>query len=335
MTIAPLPALSGLSQAAPASGQPTASGAGDSGFAALVQLLLAGAAPEGSAEDPSGEPTEEPSAEVEPEEAGVLAALVAAPVPPPPPPPPAAARRAGTEVPSATTRPDATDATAEAEPGRPAAVAAPTTPSAPAPAPAPGATSAAPLLPVTPTTPLMAVAPAEPAAAPAAPTATHQVAAELVRLAESGPRHDVTRHVTLQLNPEALGEVRITLSLHAGGVRVRLAAESGVTREALAAGIPQLQHLLGEHAVTADRAARPGSPAVEVTIATLPSGQGADTSHPGEHSARSGADQSHEQRPARMPLGHTATDGSRPTAALPPVDDLRTSGSLGRLDVSV
>ncbi|WP_323793864.1 flagellar hook-length control protein FliK, partial [Nocardioides sp.] len=170
--------------------------------------------------------------------------------------------------------------------------------------------------------------------------------AEVVRLAESGPRHDVTRHVTLQLNPEALGEVRITLSLHAGGVRVRLAAESGVTREALAAGIPQLQQLLGEHAVTADRSARPGSPAIEVTIATLPSEQGplsGGSAHSGsdaeadaqEHFAGNGFDQPHEQRPARMPVGHTATDGSRATAVLPPVDDLRTSGSLGRLDVSV
>ena len=88
-----------------------------------------------------------------------------------------------------------------------------------------------------------------PAPAPVAtPTVTHQVFAEVERLVSTGPQSRPTQHLTLKLAPEALGEVRVTLSMRGDSVHVRLTAGSEQARHALSEGSPELQQLLETHA---------------------------------------------------------------------------------------
>ena len=122
------------------------------------------------------------------------------------------------------------------------------------PAPAPATAQAAPTsvpTAVDPTagpTPITGAAPAAPTApvaAPAAP-ATHrvtgQVFPEVVRVSASTADGAPSR-VTLKLNPESLGEVRIVLTSRRGGLEVSLAAGQDA-RRALVEGAPELHRLL-------------------------------------------------------------------------------------------
>lgn len=295
-----------------------------------------------------------------------LGSVTATSSPPPAPAPPSSMDHAAAAVAPQAPASEPTHPTHQAQPDHPMHLAglsghaATSTPAADRPVPsAPDAGgTATSLAPAAGTAPVTAsVAPG--AAASDAPAVSRQVAAEVLRLAESGPRHDTTRHVTLQLNPAALGEVRVTLSIRGGSVRVRLAAGSGVTREALADGVPELRRLLAEHTA---RPGRPDSGAILVTVADLPRehAAGAEDPRSAESSLTDGSDPHRSdpgnpgsqhspehggpafggagrdgRRPARTPVGHIATDGSRPAAHLPSVDDQPSSRASGRLDVSV
>lgn len=85
-----------------------------------------------------------------------------------------------------------------------------------------------------------------PTASMPAPTSTatnavaHQVFPEVVRLTTSS---DGPQRVTIRLNPESLGEVRVVLTQRQGGLEVSLSAGTEA-RRALAEGTPELQRLL-------------------------------------------------------------------------------------------
>jgi flagellar hook-length control protein FliK len=69
-----------------------------------------------------------------------------------------------------------------------------------------------------------------------------QVFPEVTRaVSQAGPG---THRLSITLNPESLGEVRVTLVVRAGAVRVDLAAQSEHARHALLQGAPDLQRLL-------------------------------------------------------------------------------------------
>jgi len=69
---------------------------------------------------------------------------------------------------------------------------------------------------------------------------TGQVFPEIARMVSRG---DGTRRITLKLSPEALGDVRVTLTVRHGDVHVRMIG-SEQAQQALRAGAGELQRLL-------------------------------------------------------------------------------------------
>lgn len=168
-------------------------------------------------------------------------------------------------------------------------------------------------------------APAQSSAQPA--QVTGQVFPEIGRLVSRG---DGTQRITLKLSPEALGEVRVVLTVRDGDVHVRMAG-SELAQQALRAGAPELQRLLdlagasSSHVVVGDQGA---------SLETgLTDGSGADRSarhdpqqgtqdhrtagrRNGDTSARDGTDGGPHKRSSTDP---TADPGG-PTRIQPGVD---------------
>lgn len=177
-------------------------------------------------------------------------------------------------------------------------------------------------------------------------SAAAQVVPELTRLVQAGPG---THRMVLRLDPEHLGDVRITLTVHPGGVRVRMATGSEDARAALSDGLPDLQRALGAAA---------GRPAGETQVAVLhqpagqqsPSQQGQGTAYDGgtpwtqsdagqasDHQTPGDRPQAGDRdagRPARTQVDTTARDGSQ-GAGTPRPADPPTSSRTARLDVSM
>jgi flagellar hook-length control protein FliK len=95
-------------------------------------------------------------------------------------------------------------------------------------------------LPVGPTAPTQGAGRPEPTAATAASGVTGQVFPEVTRLVSRG---DGTQRITMKLNPEALGDVRVVLTVRNGEVHVRMAG-SELAQHALLQGAPELHRLL-------------------------------------------------------------------------------------------
>ena len=93
-----------------------------------------------------------------------------------------------------------------------------------------------------------AAARAEATAPPHTGTVLRQVFPEITRLAHAGPG---THRLTLTLNPEHLGEVRVTLVVREGGVQVSIAADQA--RSVLEHGAPELRRLLEQAGATETR----------------------------------------------------------------------------------
>jgi flagellar hook-length control protein FliK len=109
---------------------------------------------------------------------------------------------------------------------------------APAPVTAAGASGPVTSQPVGQTVP---VAPqSTPIPSPVTEQVTGQVFPEVTRLVTRG---DGTQRITLKLQPEALGEVRVVLTVRDGDVHVRMTG-SELAQQALRAGAPELQRLL-------------------------------------------------------------------------------------------
>ncbi|WP_028656832.1 flagellar hook-length control protein FliK [Nocardioides sp. J54] len=109
-----------------------------------------------------------------------------------------------------------------------------------------------------------------------------QVFPEVTRMASTAGNG--THRITLTLQPEQLGEVRVTLVVRDGSVQVRLAggdgAEGAAVHRALASGAPELQRLLERTGAEARVSVRdPFAPLLPTTAATAgastTTGQGA------------------------------------------------------------
>ncbi|TIC78632.1 flagellar hook-length control protein FliK [Nocardioides sp. GY 10127] len=134
------------------------------------------------------------------------------------------------------------------------------------------------------TSPTAATAAASaPGEAPAArPTPAAQLAPEVTRLVQAGPG---THRVVMRLDPEHLGQVRVTLTLAGGEVQVRLAAESAQARAALAGDAADLHRALER--------ALPGLQDARITIqaADGSSTTSTHTQHGSQHGTQHGAGQ--------------------------------------------
>jgi hypothetical protein len=154
----------------------------------------------------------------------------------------------------------------------------------------------------------------------------------VTRLVTAG---DGTHRVTLQLNPEALGEVRVVLTVRGGEVHVRLAAGTEAQR-ALVEGAPELHRLL-ELAGASDTkvVVRDLGPASGTAAPSGPVGQGGDGhARPGSGETGPGAERSPDQH-AGTRGGRTARDGTSDGASPPrPVEQVTDARSSG-VDVTV
>jgi flagellar hook-length control protein FliK len=364
VTPAPSPPTGRAGAVAPATGAQGAAG----GFAALVAQLMAGHAvpvpvvgvptpqPD-SLTDPEPDAAVEPDAEGEDEVTGSAPGAVPATGPAVTPPAPGAAGADGDSgpdpgataprLPAADTQsPPVTTATApaptsaaaspaaspDARPAEPAPqVAAP--PAAPAPSPTAEPTT-------TPVPPIGSAAPATAAGATAetravAPApAMSQLVPDITRLVSAG---DGTHRLTMTLQPEALGEVRVTLTVRNGEVHVRLAA--GVeAQQALAEGAPELQRVLELTGATETR--------VVVRDLAAPQNQGQTQNQPGTTTPHHGAgahgdaDATGDRRGSTPDQhagtrgGTTARDGATDGASVPRPEPATGTRSLG-VDVTM
>jgi len=105
--------------------------------------------------------------------------------------------------------------------------------------PAPTATSAAPATSAATTAP--GSAPAATPATPALDPVTTQVVDRITSMVDRGTG---THRVTMKLNPEQLGEVRIVMTVRDGAVHVRLAASEHQAHQSLVEGSAELNRLL-------------------------------------------------------------------------------------------
>jgi hypothetical protein len=162
--------------------------------------------------------------------------------------------------------------------------------SAPEPLPQPGALTPSGVAPVTGT----------PTSAPDAPApaghVTRQVFPEVTSLVTRG---DGTHRITLSLKPEALGEVRVVMTVRDGVVHVRLAAGHDAQR-ALLAGSPELTRLLEAAGASESRVVVRD---LGATSSTPGAGTGQDVS-PGLGDSRA------QDQHAGTRAQHPATDGT-------------------------
>jgi hypothetical protein len=140
------------------------------------------------------------------------------------------------------------------------------------------------------------------------------VVPEVTRLVSRG---DGTHRVTLTLRPEALGEVRVTLTLRDGEVHVRLAAGEEAQR-ALVEGAPELRRVLELAGATETRVVVRdlGQPAA--TSPGAAPGTGEQGPRDGDPTTTAGDGRGDtDDHPARTRGGSTATDGLTDGAAPP------------------
>lgn len=164
---------------------------------------------------------------------------------------------------------------------------------------------------------------------------TAQVFPEINRLAvRAGSAGDGIHRITLNLHPETLGDVRVTLVVRGGEMKISIHAANEAGR-IMADSIPELRRLLG-------------SAGADAIVAVRDTGAGGATLNTADQgSSRSDLDRSgydaHQQgrdthgRDARTRDGHIATDGSSSGArgiAPGPPDQVRAIRSAG-VDVTV
>jgi hypothetical protein len=156
-----------------------------------------------------------------------------------------------------------------------------------------------------------------PATSSVAPVA-HQVFPEIVRLTTSS---DGPQRVTIRLNPEALGEVRVVLTERRGTLEVSLSGGSEA-RRALLEGTPELQRLLDAVGRGDSRIVVRDTTGLAVTAPAPGSTTGSSSGQTGPGTAwsgdlaggaqtgagRNGADAAPDQDRRQPPGGSTATD---------------------------
>lgn len=155
-----------------------------------------------------------------------------------------------------------------------------------------------------------------------------QVFGEVTSLASRG---NGTHRITMTLNPESLGEVKVVMTVRDGAVHVRMAA-GHEARTSLVEGSPELARLLEHAGATEARVVVRELPAqaVSATSGSAPSSSQTDT--PGTpFQAGQGGERSTDQH-ARTRADHPATDGPDPSTPRPtrapaqPVTGTRSAG---------
>ncbi|WP_185994592.1 flagellar hook-length control protein FliK [Nocardioides campestrisoli] len=177
---------------------------------------------------------------------------------------------------------------------------------------------------------MAAVAPtaAPDAPAPAAPASsahvTSQVFGEVTSLVSRG---NGTHRITLQLNPEALGEVRVTLTVRNGEVTVSFAA-GDQARHALLEGAPELVRLLELTGASESR--------IQVRDPSAPEPLPASTGQQREDARSPGGDRGPTDHHAGTREGRNATDGTTRGPGVDPLphDPVSRSRATG-IDVTV
>lgn len=176
---------------------------------------------------------------------------------------------------------------------------------------------------------------ADPVAAGPVRSVAAQVIPEITRLVSDG---EGVHRVTLQLNPRALGEVRVVLTIRNGDVHVRIAGGEEA-RQAVAASSAELTRALHQVGIDEHRLTLTDLPA------TASSGRGPGTDHPAHqdqsrhHHTTGGHDPDpHGQNShSRMGDARSATDGSstsNPTgrssgsAVVQEADSTRSTGGV-------
>lgn len=220
-----------------------------------------------------------------------------------------------------------TGPTPDAAPDRPTAVApdaatqAPVAAAALAPDPASAVGSSA---------PVAGAATAGQPSAPADVAPAHHVARQVFPEVTSLVTHgDGTHRITLALKPEALGEVRVVMTVRDGSVHVRLAAGQEAQR-ALLEGSPELSRLLEQAGATDTRVV-----VRDLGTSTGPT-DGSATSHPADLGAGgTGPQDQHAGTRAQHPATdgthdstphHGVSPGANPPRSNEPVTHARTAG---------
>ena len=271
-------------------------------------------------------------AEAAPAEAGVLAAdgdaaTASAPAAAPLPGSEAVARAAESRAAQA---PVAPPVQAPADPAAAARAAASTAPATPAPTAAP-ASDAAPTLPVVnvgapsaaaATAPAAVTGPAGGASGPTTAQLGQQLSGPLGRLREAAPGEHV---MTLRVNPETFGPVRVVAHIGAEGVRIELLGATDAARDALRQSLTDLRRDLAATGLKADLqlSAQSGDGGREREGAGALAdsfGSGSDRSDRSDRSGRTAG------------TGRTATGASPPTADAAPTNQPDTRPD-GRLDL--
>lgn len=224
---------------APESGQDAAPEVVTSPWAGLCALVAVVAT---AAREATAQPTGQPDAESTGKPAsGLSAATTSTPVP---------EATASSTAPAASALP-AVSTQAEATTARPAPAAAPATTEEPSKAARPVDPGSVPVVTGGSASVAPGAAPAQSGDAQPARSVVTQVIPEITRLVSDG---EGVHRVTLQLNPKALGEVRVVLTMRHGDVHVRIAGGEEA-RHALAASSGELtralQHLgIEDHRLT-------------------------------------------------------------------------------------
>jgi hypothetical protein len=165
----------------------------------------------------------------------------------------------------------------------------------------------------------------EPAPTAAPQHVTRQVFPEVSRLVSRG---DGTHRITLDLNPESLGEVRVVMTVRDGAVHVRFAAGHEAGR-ALLDGSAELNRLLGAAGASETRivvrelsaASLPTTSTADGTLAGQDPGLGSDRHRPHDEHAGTRAD-----TPATDGMHDRTTAGANPPRSIQPVTRTRTAG---------
>lgn len=232
--------------------------------------------------------------------------------------------------------PPTTDATTD--PATQATPATASVASAPATTPEPGGPSLATTVagPVAGATPAAAVPPAAAEGARPGPVVA-QVVPEVTRLVSRG---DGVHRITMRLQPEALGAVRVTLTVRDGEVHVRLAAGEDA-RRALAEGAPELRRVLELAGVSDARVVVRDLAAPATTLAPATPGGHAGThdqstgahAGPGGDAPEPGTGRGDQDQRARTRGGAPATDGLIDGAS--PLRPDPAGGALRGVDLSM
>lgn len=175
---------------------------------------------------------------------------------------------------------------------------------APAAQPQAGTPSTATVAPTTASAPAAAPATTAPAPAAAPVSVPDQVFGAVTNLVNRG---NGTHRITMTLNPEQLGEVRVVMTVRDGAVHVRLAAGQEA-QAALLEGSGELTRLLTQA----------GAADTRVVVRDLPVAAAASSSQPGTDGSPTpdlgaGTNQ-HQDQHARTRADHPATDGTDTTS---------------------